>query len=395
MDRVAHDPHRVNVEATTSASLHDALTREVYCLLGMPIDAIDMPAALQQIEAAAFAAVPFVISTPNVNFVTRYQVNPIFRESILLSDLCPADGMPIVWIARIAGIPIRSRVAGSDIFEALKTRQSPAKPLKVFLFGGDEGVASRAASLLNKEQAGLHCVGAIYPGFRTIDEMSQDKFIDAINSSGADFLIASLGAEKGQLWLLRNHHRLQVPVRAHLGAVVNFQAGSVRRAPPTMRRLGLEWLWRIKQEPHLWSCYWNDGRTLLSLILIYVLPLAVRTRMQNLRCKRNGKGLLLVKKLESSDSVILCLNGMATASHVGEAAPHFKEAVRPKKNVIIDFTTTRAIDARFLGLLFMLRKLLKENGVSLTFRGVSSQLERTIRLHGAGFLLSPVQTVPH
>ena len=101
-------PDRVNVETTTGTTPPDALTREVYCLLGMPIDAIDMPAALQQIEAAASAAVPFVISTPNVNFITRYQVNPIFRESLLLSDLCPADGMPIVWIARIAGIPIRS-----------------------------------------------------------------------------------------------------------------------------------------------------------------------------------------------------------------------------------------------------------------------------------------------
>ena len=159
--------------------------------------------------------------------------------------------------------------------------------------------------MINKERTGLHCVGAMYPGFGTIDEMSQDKFIEAINSSGADFLIASLGAEKGQLWLLRNHHRLRVPIRSHLGAVINFQAGSVRRAPPTMRRLGVEWLWRIKQEPHLWSRYWNDGRALLSLMLIYVMPLAVRTRMQRLRFSRNGKGLLLVKKLESSDSIIL------------------------------------------------------------------------------------------
>ena len=382
-------PNTVNVETTAGVNLPDPLIREVYCVLGLPIDAIEMPAALERIEAAASAAVPFVISTPNVNFVTRCQVNPTLRESLLLSDLCLADGMPIVWIARIAGIPITSRVAGSDMFEALKAKYNPAMPLKVFLFGGDEGIAARAASMLNNERTGLQCVGAIYPGFRTVDELSQDGFIDTINSSGADFLIASLGAEKGQQWLLRNHHRLRVPIRAHLGAVVKFQAGSVRRAPQGMRRLGLEWLWRIKQEPHLWSRYWNDGRALLSLMVIYVLPLAVRTRMQRLRCNRSGEGLLLIKKRESSDFTILSLDGMATAAHIGEAAPHFREAVRPKKKVIIDFTATCAIDARFLGLLFMLRKLLKENGLSLTFTGVSSQLERAIRLNGATFLLLP------
>jgi N-acetylglucosaminyldiphosphoundecaprenol N-acetyl-beta-D-mannosaminyltransferase len=355
----------------------------------MPIDAIEMPTTLEQIEAAASLAVPFLISTPNVNFAVRYQVNPTFRDSLLLSDLCLADGMPIVWIARLVGIPISSRVAGSDMFEALKLKHSSAKPLKIFLFGGDEGIAAMAASIVNSERGGLRCVGTIYPGFRNVDELSQDQFIDTINSSGADFLIASLGAEKGQQWLLRNHHRLGVPVRAHLGAVINFQAGSVRRAPRAMRRLGLEWLWRIKQEPHLWIRYWNDGRALFNLMLIYALPLAIRLRIQRLRYDRDEKAPLLVKSVENADSVILSFDGMATASHVGEAVPFFREAVASKKNVIVDFAATRAIDARFLGLLLMLRKLLNGNGVSLAFTGVSPQLKRIVRLNGAAFLFSP------
>ena len=88
----------------------------------MPIDAIEMPAVMQSIEMAAANAAPFVISTPNINFLVNSQNDPEFRESLLLSDLCPADGMPIVWIARLMGIPIKHRIAGSDIFEALKAR---------------------------------------------------------------------------------------------------------------------------------------------------------------------------------------------------------------------------------------------------------------------------------
>jgi Glycosyl transferase WecG/TagA/CpsF family len=90
-------------------------------------------------------------------------------------------------------------------------------------------------------------------------QMSRDQMIDKVNASEADFLAVSLGAKKGQLWLHRNHQRLAIPVRAHLGAAINFQAGTVKRAPPRLRAWGLEWLWRIKEEPQLWRRYGHDG----------------------------------------------------------------------------------------------------------------------------------------
>src|SRR5258708_34542559 len=107
--------------------------------------------------------------------------------------------------------------------------------------------------------------------------MSRDEIVDKINLSGADFLVASLGAQKGQLWLQRNHHRLLIPVRAHLGASLNFQAGTVRRARPIMRKFGLEWLWRIKEEPKLWGGYWNDDSVRFRLLFTHVVPFAFGT----------------------------------------------------------------------------------------------------------------------
>ena len=94
------------------AALPDDLSREVYCILGIPIDAIEMSAVLRIIGMAAANRAPFVISTPNLNFLVNSQSDAEFRESVLLSDLCPADGMPIVWIARLMGIPIN---AGSQV----------------------------------------------------------------------------------------------------------------------------------------------------------------------------------------------------------------------------------------------------------------------------------------
>ena len=201
--------------------------------------------------------------------------------------------MPIIWIAWLSGIPIKNRIAGSDIFDALKAEHSTAHPLKVFLFGGHEGVAAAASRALNGQRGGLYCVGWFYPGFCSAEEMSRDDIIDNINSSGADFLVASLGAQKGQLWLQRNHHRLLIPVRAHLGASLNFQAGTVRRAPPIMRKFGLEWLWRIKEEPYLWRRYWNDGRVLLRLLFTHVLPFAFWTWWLRLRYERPGEDLII------------------------------------------------------------------------------------------------------
>jgi N-acetylglucosaminyldiphosphoundecaprenol N-acetyl-beta-D-mannosaminyltransferase len=345
-----------------------------------------MPAVLQSIEAAAKHRIPFVISTPNLNFLVNSQSDAEFRETLLMSDLCPADGMPIIWIAMLIGIPIRTRIAGSDIFEALKAYPRSA-PLKVVLFGASEGAAAAASKRLNSDSASLKCVGWVYPGFANVDELSQDQFIEKINASNADFLVAGLGAKKGQLWLRRNHDRLCIPIRSHLGAVINFQAGTIRRAPQAMQKCGLEWLWRIKEEPLLWKRYWNDGKVLLRLLLTHVLPLMVWTRWLDLKYRRRTQDLSVTKIVDDT-SVAVHLSGCATARHLDKLILVLEEAISLNKKLTIDFSGILTIDARFLGLLLMLRKKLNGTGANPIFVGISSELQRTLHLHGAEFLIS-------
>lgn len=365
----------------------DDLSREVYCILGVPIDAIEMPGIMRRIEMAAASKKPFVISTPNLNFLVSSQAHQEFRESLLASNLCPADGMPIVWIARLIGIPIRNRVAGSDIFQMLKMHHDLARPLKVFFFGGAEGVAAKARSMLDEERSGLRCVGSMYPGFGTIEELSRDDIIKMINASEADFLVASLGALKGQLWLLRNHHHLRVPIRAHFGAVVNFQAGVIRRAPRILRKHGLEWLWRIKEEPYLWRRYFDDGTVLLRVLITSIFPLAIWTRIQQFKY-RGKKRELHVKRARDNEIVTLSFYGFATGDQVATAIPYVRGAVTGARKIIIDLSETSTIDPRFFGFLFMLRKLSKEKGITVTFTGVSSRLKKMFRLNGVNYLLA-------
>ncbi len=248
-------------------------TREIYGLLGIPIDATTMRSVVHKIECAAASATPLLISTINVNFLTSCLTDSEFRESLICSDLCTADGMPMVWLSRLMGIPMKERVAGSDLFDVLKCIRTSA-PLKVFLFGGAEGVAASAAAKINAQNGGVVCVGSLFPGYGSVEEMSTDAIIDTINVSKADCLIVAMGARKGHLWLHRNRDRLKIPIRAQLGATVNFQAGTIRRAPRRMRDWGLEWLYRIKEEPSLWRRYWTDGRILgrIDVNLSYPAP---------------------------------------------------------------------------------------------------------------------------
>ncbi|MGA2127971.1 MAG: WecB/TagA/CpsF family glycosyltransferase [Xanthobacteraceae bacterium] len=386
--------NQVRAAASASAAvLPDALSRQVYCILGIPIDAVEMPAVLSRIEAAAARSLPYSISTPNLNFLVSSQSDPDFRETLLLSDLCPADGMPILWIARLIGVPIKRRIAGSDIFEALKQWRRPTHPLKVFLFGGADGAAATAARALNGGASGLSCVGSLNPGFGSVEDMSRRDIIDHINASGADFLVAALGARKGQLWLHRNSHRFAIPIRAHLGASVNFQAGTVRRAPRLVREAGLEWLWRIKEEPYLWRRYWNDGRVLLGLLFSRVLPLAVLSAWSRLTPRRRRHQLAITQE-HGDGSITVKLSGPATAPFVREMIPAFRAAIATRKQVIVDLSAARAIDARFLGLLLMLRKSLGAEDRFLTVAGLSSGMERIFRLNGADYLLRDCGTWP-
>jgi N-acetylglucosaminyldiphosphoundecaprenol N-acetyl-beta-D-mannosaminyltransferase len=364
----------------------DDLAREVYCIAGVPIDAISMPAVLARVEAAAQRAARFLLSTPNLNFLVHSQQDADFRESLLSSDLCPADGLPIVWIAWLMGLPI-SRVAGSDIFDALRAPQRSARPLNVFLFGGAEGVAASACHALNAAGGGLRCVGWISPGFGSVEDMSRDDVIATINASNADFLVVALGAAKGQSWLMRNHRRLRVPIRSHMGAVMNFTAGTLKRAPLHVRQLGLEWLWRIKEEPLLWRRYWHDGGRLLRLGLTRLFPLLMWERWLRLKDHWHARDFAITRS-NDAHGITLGLSGSATARSLNEAIAAFREALTTRRPVIINLSELGFIDSRFLGCLLMLRKCLQEHETPLQFTGQTPRVTRLFRLHGAEYLLS-------
>lgn len=240
-------------------------------LFGLPFDALTVDQTVARIRHACGTRERLFLSTANVNFVVHAQRDPAFRQSLLDSDLCVADGAPIVWISRLLGRPLPERVAGADVFEALR-RGSGSIPVSVYFFGGPPGAAQLACEVLDREGGGVRCVGFECPGFGDVTSMSQPDTIARINAASPDFVVVALGAIKGQAWIQANRMHLKAPVLCHLGAVVNFVAGNVVRAPRWVARSGFEWLWRVGQEPALARRYLGDSFALLRLLAAELLP---------------------------------------------------------------------------------------------------------------------------
>jgi N-acetylglucosaminyldiphosphoundecaprenol N-acetyl-beta-D-mannosaminyltransferase len=362
------------------------LNRDVHCLLGLPIDAIDFGAAEQRLRAAAATRSPCLLATPNVNFLIACRFDETFRDSVIHSDLSVADGMPLVWLARLIGIPLRGRVAGANLFEAL--REARVRPLSIYFFGGPDGVAQAAARRLAVEAKGLVCAGYDSPGFGTVDEMSSEDTIQRINASNADLLAVSLGARKGQAWIERNRSRLRVPVVSYLGAVVDFAAGTVRRAPPWMQRAGLEWLWRIKEEPGLWRRYLWDGWALATLLLTRVLPYVWYA-------KRGGGGACAepyVEARESEREYAIVLRGAWMRANLRLLRRCFSQAVQAGKDVRLDMTAVSDIDSAFLGLVMLLQGYQQQHGRRLAIASVPRRVQRVMECCCAEFLCTPEVT---
>jgi N-acetylglucosaminyldiphosphoundecaprenol N-acetyl-beta-D-mannosaminyltransferase len=332
------------------------------------------------VRRAALSNTPCSVATPNLNFLVGALGDAAFRDSVAHSDLSLPDGMPLVWIARLLRLPIRERVAGSDLFEALERHVEPA--LSVFFFGGPDGAAQAACERLNADARGLRCVGFDAPGFGSVAEMSGPERIARINASGAQFVVAALGAKKGQAWLEHNRERLAAPVRCHLGAVVNFAAGTVRRAPRVVQRVGLEWLWRIAEEPALWRRYAGDGVVLLRLLVTHVLPLAWVRRP-------HGEALAAasVTAETAGSTCTLRLRGAWTLANLQPLRTALAQAAASgATRLVCAMREVSHVDAAAVGLLMLAPRAFP---LGLSLVDVPPRIARHLRWHGAGYLLHP------
>jgi N-acetylglucosaminyldiphosphoundecaprenol N-acetyl-beta-D-mannosaminyltransferase len=357
------------------------LDQPVYWLLGLPFDALDLDQAIARIDAAIAAREQLIFATPNVNFVAMAARRPEFREGVLRTDLSLVDGMPLVWLGRLLGIPFRQRVAGSTLVERLLARDRSSR-VRLYFFGGPVGAGEAARQRINARNGGIEAVGALCPGFGGSEDLSAAEAIAEINRSSADFLAVALGAEKGHAWIERNRSALTVPVISHLGATLNFYAGTIRRAPRILQSLGLEWIWRIGQEPHLLSRYLRDGLFLLRECVVVVAPELWR-RMFG----RRQAPALRIATDEDATATLRLEGSLLTGDIPALYRAVCELSAGSRGEIRLDLSGIEALDSRSIGFLYQLRyRRCLPCTVHLTGRG--ARLEKQLRRNRADALLT-------
>lgn len=252
-----------------------ATTADRVTLLGVTVDRVTRADALQRIEAFIHEGRPRRVATVNLDFLRLASELPVFRQALNEADLVVADGMPLVWAAKLGCSALPERVTGVDLVEAICERGA-AQGWSLFLLGGEPGVATAAAAVWNARFPGLRIADPYSPSFGPFTEEEESSICERIREAAPDVLLVALGAPRQDLWLRDKLEALGVPVGIGVGCTLELAGGKARRAPAWMQRSGLEWFFRLTREP---------GR-LGRRYLIADLPVFIRLLCSALRSRR-------------------------------------------------------------------------------------------------------------
>lgn len=238
--------------------------------MNIEIDNLTTQEALEEIDRLIKEKKCAYVVTPNVDHIVQLETNKELQDIYANASLILTDGKPLLWIAKWYGTPIKEKISGSDLFPLL-CKMASEKGYNMFFLGAAEGVAAKAAENLSKKYKGLQVVGTYSPpyGFEK-DQSEIEKIKIMIKETHPDILIVGLGCPKQEKFIYYNREELGVPISLGLGASFDFEAGNIKRAPKWMADHGLEWLFRITQDPkRMAKRYLVDDRKILGLAIKY------------------------------------------------------------------------------------------------------------------------------
>ncbi len=251
-------------EATTPTRGRDASRPEI---LGIPIDALDVDAAVQRCVDAVRDRTFLQVCTVNLDFLVNARHDAATRAVLSASGLNLPDGAPVGWLVRLAGRGGVHRVAGADLVPALASRAADER-LRLFLLGGEGGVAQRAATALIRENPGLLIAGVYEPPRAPLGQMDDAGILERVARARADVLLVAFGHPKQERWIHDHADALPVPVAIGVGCTFDLLAGRRTRAPRWMQDHGLEWLYRAAHEPvRLGGRYLRDAGALVGVFV--------------------------------------------------------------------------------------------------------------------------------
>lgn len=233
-------------------------------LFGIPIAALTLAEALDRVEAAIRDRSRLQIGVVNAAKVVNMQRDALLRDDVLSSDLILADGIAVVWAGRLLGRRLPERVAGIDLMTGI-LRRGAERGWRVYCLGATDDVLVRAAERMLRDHPGIQVVGSQHGYFTAEQEAAVAR---TIAEASPDVLFVAITSPKKEKFLARWSGALGVPVCHGVGGSFDVLAGKVRRAPALWQRLGLEWLYRVVQEPgRLWKRYLVTNTLFCGLVL--------------------------------------------------------------------------------------------------------------------------------
>jgi N-acetylglucosaminyldiphosphoundecaprenol N-acetyl-beta-D-mannosaminyltransferase len=244
-------------------------------ILNVPIDNLTLIDLLDKLKYGG------VVFTPNVDHIIKLQKDESFYQIYSQADYRVCDSQMVMLASRFLGSPLKEKISGSDLFPAFYNYYSKDKNTKIFLLGGSEGAAKMAQQKINAKIGRDIVVDSYCPpfGFEK-DPIECDKIINLINDSGATVLAVGVGAPKQEKWIYKHKNSLKsIKTFFAVGATIEFEAEYVFRAPKWISLAGLEWLYRLVQEPkRLWKRYLLEDTSFFVLIVLQKLNLLLKNR---------------------------------------------------------------------------------------------------------------------
>ena len=234
-------------------------------LMGCSIDNLSMEETLQTIEGFIHTGRPHQHVVVNVDKLVKASRDPELRQIINDCALINVDGMPVVWASRLLGKPLKERVAGVDLFEALM-RRAGEKGWRVFLLGAKEEVVGKVATTYQRKYPKLVLAG--YRNGYWKGEAEEAQVVEQIRGARPDLLFVAISSPKKEQFLGRYQAEMKIPFAMGVGGTFDVAIGHVKRAPVWMQKSGLEWFYRFLQEPRrMFRRYFIEDMAFLGLFI--------------------------------------------------------------------------------------------------------------------------------
>jgi N-acetylglucosaminyldiphosphoundecaprenol N-acetyl-beta-D-mannosaminyltransferase len=332
------------------------------------------------------SGLPHYLATANVDFVVQASEDVELRRILFDAHAVLCDGMPLVWASRKLGNPLPERVTGSDLVPRL-LREAEERGWRVYFLGGTDASVAAAAANTQKKHPKLKLVGAYSPPFKPLLEMDHEGILARIREAKPDLLFVAFGCPKQEKWINMHYRRMGVPVSIGVGATIDFLAGTVKRAPVWMQKTGLEWIFRMLQEPRrLAKRYGKD---------LWVFGMAIQRQVRDSRVRRAAR-----KPETAMGAKATVIPVVSAGVAPGRPVPKIQRLEGPERldaaaagdlrnvwvsaveggDVVLDLGSTQFADSTGIGLLTRLRRQARESGREFRLAAVGSRIGDSLRL---------------